>query len=194
MTSELPVTPSSSATTVDCALTCVFPRRSRRVRRRFHWTAPWGLYKRMLDTLPNGMLQLDQRATEIQDLGNEVQVKFANGRTATADVVVGADGINSFVRAALWGEQPIRHQRLHLVGGYLFTDGPRPTEGVVAHNKTTQASYTPIRHEGKSGYEWWVLEACDPDKPMTEDYLDFALPRSEGFTEKLRQLISVCPI
>lgn len=153
----------------------------------------WGLYKRMLDALPEGLLQLDQRATEVQDLGNEVRVTFANGHSVTADVVVGADGINSFVRSALWGEQPIRHQRLHLVGGYLFTEGPAPTEGVVAHNRTTQASYTPIRHEGRSGYEWWVLEACDPDQPMTEDYLDFALRRSRGFTEKLRELIRQTP-
>ena len=48
----------------------------------------------------------------------------------------GADGINSFVRSTLWGEQLIRHQRLHLVGGYLFLDGPLPTEGVVARTRS----------------------------------------------------------
>ena len=153
----------------------------------------WGLYKRMMQALPHGMLQLDHRATEVKDLGSEVRVKFANGHSVTADVVVGADGISSFVRTALWGEEPIRHQRLHLVGGYLFIDGPMPTEGVVAHNRTTQASYTPIRHEGRSGYEWWVLEACDPDKPMTEDYLDFSMRRSQGFSEKLRKMIAHTP-
>ena len=146
-----------------------------------------------MQALPHGMLQLDHRATEVKDLGSEVRVKFANGHSVTADVVVGADGISSFVRTALWGEEPIRHQRLHLVGGYLFIDGPMPTEGVVAHNRTTQASYTPIRHEGRSGYEWWVLEACDPDKPMTEDYLDFSMRRSQGFSEKLRKMIAHTP-
>src|ERR1700735_3355430 len=134
----------------------------------------WGLYKRMLDALPPGLLHLDHRAIALEDGGTEVRVRFANGESTLADVVVGADGISSFVRESLWGDKPIRHQRLHLVGGYLFVDGAAPTEGVVAHNRTTQASYTPIRHEGRSGYEWWVLEACDPSKPMTEDLLEYA--------------------
>jgi 2-polyprenyl-6-methoxyphenol hydroxylase-like FAD-dependent oxidoreductase len=153
----------------------------------------WGLYKRMLDALPPGLLQLDHRAVALEDEGRSVSVRFANGQSTLADVVVGADGISSFVRAALWGDQPIRHQRLHLVGGYLFLDGVAPTEGVVAHNRTTQASYTPIRHEGRSGYEWWVLEACDPSNPMTEDLLDFARRRSVGFSDTLRRLIDATP-
>ena len=87
--------------------------------------------------------------------------------TAEADVVVGADGIRSTVRRILWGEEPMREQGLHLVGGWLLIDGPVPTEGVVAHNRTTQGSYTPILHEGRGGYEWWVLEACKPGSPAS---------------------------
>lgn len=153
----------------------------------------WGLYKRMMAALPFGVLKLDHRAVSLTDRGGEVEVQFERQTPITADVVVGADGINSFVRASLWGDKPIRHQHLHLVGGYLFLDGPVPTEGVVSHNRTTQSSYTPIRHEGRSGYEWWVLEACDPGKPMTEDLLAFAQSRAQGFSEKLRGLIDQTP-
>jgi 6-hydroxynicotinate 3-monooxygenase len=97
------------------------------------------------------------------------------------------------VRAHLWGQQQIRHQKLHLVGGYLFVDGPTPTEGVIAHNRTTQCSYTPIRHDGKSGYEWWVLEAYDPATPFTENLLDYAKRRSVGFSAQLRELVNATP-
>lgn len=153
----------------------------------------WGLYKRMLDALPEGVLRLNHRAVSLTDHGDRVRVDFEGADSVEADVVVGADGINSLVRACLWGEAPVRHQRLHLVGGYLFVDGPTPTEGVVAHNRTTQGSYTPIRHEGRGGYEWWVLEACDPNVPMTEDLHEFAIRRTMGFTEKLRSLIQQTP-
>jgi len=153
----------------------------------------WGLYKRMLDALPQGVLHLNRRAVGLTDCGDRVRVDFDGADPVEADMVVGADGINSFVRASLWGEEPVRHQRLHLVGGYLFVDGPTPVEGVVAHNRTTQGSYTPIRHEGRSGYEWWVLEACDPNVPMTEDLLEFAMRRTVGFSEKLRSLIQQTP-
>ena len=153
----------------------------------------WGLYKRMIDSLPPGMLRLDHRAVALHDLGDRVRVDFAGRESIEADVVVGADGINSTVRAALWGQEPIRHQQLHLVGGYLFIDGPTPTEGVVAHNRTTQASYTPILHEGRPGYEWWVLEACDPSAPFTEDLLDFAKRRASDFSPQLRGLVAQTP-
>ena len=152
-----------------------------------------GLYKRMLDALPAGMLRLDHRVIELRNENGRVSVRFQGHESIEADVVVGADGINSLVRATLWGEQPIRHQRLHLVGGYVFTDDPSASEGVVAHNRTTQGSYTPIRHEGRSGYEWWVLEAFDPEAPFTEDLLVFAKRRAAGFTPMLRSLIEKTP-
>jgi 2-polyprenyl-6-methoxyphenol hydroxylase-like FAD-dependent oxidoreductase len=153
----------------------------------------WGLYQRMIAALPAGMLQLGHDCVGLDDHGDGVTLRFAGGETAEADVVVGADGIGSFVRAQLWGEEPIRHQKLHLIGGYVFIDGPMATEGVVAHDRTTQGSYTPIRHEGRSGYEWWVLEACDPSQPFTEDLLAFAKRRATGFSPKLRELIDATP-
>jgi len=153
----------------------------------------WGLYKRMLVALPAGMLKLDHRAVRINDNGPNVTLDFADQPSVDADLVVGADGINSFVRAALWGDEPIRHQRLHLVGGYIFVNGSVPTEGVISHNRTTQASYTPILHEGKGGYEWWVLEACDPTKPMEEDLLEFARRRTVGFSKTLTEMIDQTP-
>ncbi len=153
----------------------------------------WGLYKRMLDALPPAMLRLDHRAVGLTDRGGQVTLDFADQPSVDVDLVVGADGITSFVRSALWGDEPIRHQRLHLVGGYLFVDGPIPAEGVISHNRTTQASYTPILHEGKGGYEWWVLEACDPGKPMEEDLLEFARRRTQGFSATIRDLINRTP-
>lgn len=153
----------------------------------------WGLYKRMLDALPAGVLKLDHRAIGLEDGDGGVKISFEDRASVEADVVVGADGINSFVRSTLWGEKPIRHQKLHLVGGYVFVDGAAPTEGVIAHDETTQGSYTPIRHEGQSGYEWWILEACDPGTPMKEDLIEFARNRGMRFSKKLQSLIEATP-
>jgi 6-hydroxynicotinate 3-monooxygenase len=185
----------------------VFERADGRLRADVHLTAEvereygggfigllrWGLYKRMLDALPPGVLKLDHRAVGFEDSERGVKVSFENREPVEADVLVGADGINSLVRSTLWGEEPVRHQRLHLVGGYLFTEGAAPTEGVVAHDRTTQGSYTPIRHEGRSGYEWWILEACDPAAPMREDLLEFAKVRAKRFSPKLQSLVENTP-
>lgn len=153
----------------------------------------WGLYRRMLDALPDGMLALDHECTELIDDGDEVRIGFRNGESATADVVIGADGLNSFVRRHLWGEEPIRHQGLHLVGGYLLQGGAIPSQGVIAHDRTTQCSYTPIRHEGRGGYEWWVLEACDPEAPPPADLLAWAAERARRFSPTVQDLIARTP-
>ncbi len=45
------------------------------------------------------------------------------------------------------------------------------------HDRTTQGSYSAIRHEGRSGYEWWVLEAFDPEPMSRFDPERFARER-----------------
>src|SRR3954447_4720020 len=154
----------------------------------------WGLYKRMIDALPEGALRLDHEVTSFEDLGDRVVVHVADRGPSEADVLVGADGLRSMVRTRLWGEQPIRHQRLHLVGGYLFVDDPeRPPQSVIAHDRSTQVSYTPILHEGEWGYEWWVLEAFDPSEPWDEDLLEWSRARARPFSRKVRDLIDATP-
>ncbi|GHE46551.1 hypothetical protein [Streptomyces capitiformicae] len=49
---------------------------------------------------------------------------FPDGTTAQHDVLVGADGIDSLVRRTLWG--PKQEHRLHIFGGFTFTDVPAP--------------------------------------------------------------------
>lgn len=153
----------------------------------------WGLYKRMIDTLPEGVLHLGREVTALDDRGSHVVLSFADGTTAKADVVIGADGLRSTVRRLLWGDEPIREQGLHLVGGWLLVDGEIPSEGVISHNRTTQGSYTPILHEGRGGYEWWVLEACRPGAPDPPDLKAFAADRARGFAEPLPSLIERTP-
>ena len=153
-----------------------------------------GLYDRMMAALPEGVLRLDHRLGSMVDQHDKVRLGFANKSSFEADIVVGADGLHSFVRRALWGEQPIRRQLLHLVGGWLFDERGSDGEGVVAHDRTTQASYTPIRHEGRWGYEWWVLEAFDPADPEPKDLKTFAQIRARQFSPYLRDLIERSPV
>lgn len=137
----------------------------------------WGLYKRMLDALPEGVLRLNHKVTGLEDRGRDVVVHFADQPEAAFDVLVGADGIDSQVRKQLWGDEPKRAHRLHLFGGYFFTDDEIGTRGVFAHDRHVQGSYTPIRHEGLNGYEWWVLERWEPGAPFTHDLRSYALDR-----------------
>jgi len=65
------------------------------------------LLQALLDRLPPGRLHAGHRLVAATDLGDRVELRFAEGGTATADALVGADGIHSTVRSLLFGaEQP----------------------------------------------------------------------------------------
>ncbi len=135
------------------------------------------LYRRMLTALPEGMLQVNQEVTRITDTGDHVELVMKDGSTRITPLLVGADGIDSTVRAHLWGASPKREHKLHIIGGYTFADVPDAEHGeaIIAHSRTVQGSYTAIRSDGRDGYQWWTLEACDPDAPAPADLRVHAL-------------------
>ncbi len=59
--------------------------------------------------LPPGIAHYGHELVELTDFEGKPRVRFANGHTDTADAVVGADGIHSVVRTALFGPQPPRY-------------------------------------------------------------------------------------
>lgn len=64
------------------------------------------LHGALLDALPSGVdLRLGGTVSALRDTGDSVEVDLANGRRERYDLVVGADGIHSAVRAAL-GDAP----------------------------------------------------------------------------------------
>jgi len=58
--------------------------------------------------LPDGVLHLDHRCVGLIQHAEKVEVKFHDGLTADADLVVGADGIHSTVRSLILGPESPR--------------------------------------------------------------------------------------
>jgi salicylate hydroxylase len=58
--------------------------------------------------LPAERLHTSHRLASIEDRGESVALGFANGETAEAEIVVGADGIHSAVRGLLFGPEAPR--------------------------------------------------------------------------------------
>jgi len=66
------------------------------------------LYKRVFEYGPDGgapcpiTVHMDCRLTQLRQTAGEVTATFSNGRTATGEVLVGADGINSATLQLAW--------------------------------------------------------------------------------------------
>jgi salicylate hydroxylase len=53
--------------------------------------------------LPEGIASLGKRCVSVESGGSSATARFADGTSAEADVIIGADGIHSAVRTALFG-------------------------------------------------------------------------------------------
>eukprot|EP00913_Durusdinium_trenchii_P011065 g10387.t2 len=62
------------------------------------------LQKLLVDSLPPQIIKLGHKVTDIVEGDEEVLLTFENGATASAHLVVAADGIHSFVRQRVFGK------------------------------------------------------------------------------------------
>ncbi|KIH84395.1 FAD-dependent monooxygenase [Pseudomonas batumici] len=63
------------------------------------------LHALQMSTIQPGTLHFNKRLEKIEDTGDQVRLSFTDGTTASADIVIGADGINSKIREELLGHE-----------------------------------------------------------------------------------------
>lgn len=68
-----------------------------------------------------------------------VRLHLADGRVHEADLVTGADGIDSLVRRTLWGDSPKREHNLHIFGGYTFDESVETEPGTESSSYRIEA-------------------------------------------------------
>ena len=158
----------------------------------FHGLLRPQLYERLLSALPAGILRPGLGVKRLEQDETSVRLHLTDGSEHECDVVVGADGIGSVVRTALWGESPIRQHNLQLIMGSTFDTsvGLERRCSVVNHDQHTQASWMSIRHEGRDGYQWWVLFKHDGKKEFTADLRATAMNIARGYDPALSRLIA----
>lgn len=104
-----------------------------------------------------------KRVTTMTEVGSGWLLDFSDGSTAEADVVIGADGRNSFLRKVLAPERPLRYNGYVVWRGLAEPPAPTP-HGFERHYDTYHGrlfSVTePIRQTGKS---YWELSHNLPD-------------------------------
>ena len=66
------------------------------------------LHRALVGVIPADRLHLAHRLTELLNPGDRVEARFENGASVSADALIGADGIHSVVRHALFGPEKPR--------------------------------------------------------------------------------------
>jgi 6-hydroxynicotinate 3-monooxygenase len=65
------------------------------------------LHAALASAVPGECVRLNHKLAGLDETGDGIRLTFANGATATADAVVGADGVHSLVREILFGASPV---------------------------------------------------------------------------------------
>lgn len=116
-------------------------------------------FARMLDLVPAGVIRGDSSFVSYEERDDGVAVRFADGAEIEADIVVGADGIRSGVSRQAFGDPGLFHIGLRVWLAWCDDiEGVGRGTGAICHSRRIQASYFPMLHDGKPGFEWWIVE------------------------------------
>jgi 6-hydroxynicotinate 3-monooxygenase len=153
----------------------------------------------LTSTIEPGSIQFGKRLLELDEFGDMVRLNFADGTSADADMVIGADGINSRVREILLGpEQPIYTGTVAyrsifpraLVGDMEIADHTKwwgPDRHILFYFLT--ASRDEIYFvTGVPEADW----GSDSFAPMAAD-MDVVRATFAGFHPEVRTILAACP-
>lgn len=109
--------------------------------------------------LPEGVLQLDHKLTGLVDHGTTTTLSFADGKEVEVDLVVGADGIRSGVRAAFSTDaQPVpahSHAYRAVISGDL-AEGQMVDDNLHLHidfETGAMIYFLPLRHRNQVSFD-----------------------------------------
>ena len=74
----------------------------------------------MASFIPAGTVQFSKRAVSVEQVGDKVEIRFADSKTAVADAVIGADGIRGITRKAVLGERAPDLVQPKYTGMYIY--------------------------------------------------------------------------
>lgn len=147
-------------------------------------------FARMMELMPEGMLCADSDFDNYVEKPDSVIINFKNGSSVEADILVGADGIRSGVSKQAFGEPGLFHVGLRAWLAWCDPiDGIPANTGRIIHSWKYQASFFPMLHDGKPGYEWWIVEPSKEGAPAPEDVKGYIGKILKGFPDPLPRFL-----
>lgn len=112
----------------------------------------------LFKVLPADRVHLGYKMESIEDLGSTATVKFTNGESVTADLVIGADGIKSLVRDTLFSKRTPVYSGEHAFRAVISADH---AYGLVTDDNLrmyiaesgTKIYFLPLRHRNQVSFD-----------------------------------------
>jgi salicylate hydroxylase len=141
----------------------------------------------LLGVLPEGMVRLGHKLEDIEDRGATSVLTFANGVTAEADLVIGADGIKSVVRQQLFSDKGPVFSGEHAYRAVISLDD---AQGMINDDnlrmyigRGTKVYLLPLRHRNQVSFD---ITALNPDSTWAPKVtVEDMVATVQGFDERI---------
>jgi 2-polyprenyl-6-methoxyphenol hydroxylase-like FAD-dependent oxidoreductase len=141
----------------------------------------------LVDAVGEDKLQVGAKLDRFEQDDNGVTAHFADGRTARGDVLIGADGLKSTVRAQLLGESELRYAGYVTRRGVLETESAKDGLERIMLGHGQRFLYYPVGR-------WWMYWTAATNEPPggKEEGADIrrtVLERFQGWPEPVEEFV-----
>ncbi|MGE3802145.1 MAG: FAD-dependent monooxygenase [Candidatus Kapaibacterium sp.] len=148
----------------------------------------------LAEALPSEQIQTGKECVGVEQNDESVTLKFSDGAKVEGEIAIGADGINSAVRASLFGTETPRYAGYYCYRAIAETNELPPDEAIFGMAKGAQLGFFPFGREGKT--YWFVC----PNAPITRgesestfDHKTFLSSIADRLPSHLGQIIRNTP-
>jgi FAD-dependent urate hydroxylase len=145
------------------------------------------LLDRLLDGFPRERIRCHARAVEVLDSATGVRVRFDGGGEADADVVIGADGLHSMVRAVVGG-------RAEKPTGWCSWQGMLTLPDIADKDVAVQIigahGNLGLWPAGGNDLQWWFDLPWSPDFVRPKRPIDMIRSNFAGWSELVDQVLA----
>ena len=114
----------------------------------------------LADALPSEQIQTGKECVGVEQQAESVTLSFSDGTRAEGEIVIGADGINSAVRASLFGTETLRYAGYYCYRAIAKTNELPADEAIFGMAKGVQLGFFPF---GRESQTYWFV--C-PNAPI----------------------------
>jgi 2-polyprenyl-6-methoxyphenol hydroxylase-like FAD-dependent oxidoreductase len=137
-------------------------------------------------------VHLGAAAVGFETADGGVTVHFTDGRSASGDILIGADGLNSAVRRHLVGPEASRDSGYLVQLGMVPFQHPRLTTGDVRHYWDSGQRFGLI-DIGHGRRYWWATTSTPADTPAPDHLKDTLTHAYAGWADEVRAVIRATP-
>ncbi|GIV98105.1 MAG: monooxygenase [Herpetosiphonaceae bacterium] len=146
------------------------------------------LHAAIAERLPAGVIETGAECVSFEQSGVGVIAHFKGREPARGSLLIGADGIHSVVRAALWGADRVRYSGQTCYRGIALMAPPDPYIIREVWGPGRRAGICPL--DERRVYWWLALNAPAGERDDPARRRDFLLEQFSGWPFALPQLIA----